>query len=93
MSESDVCRRQILTSKVDPRAVSVKIFIMFVDPSQIEKNPLISMVYTKLFQRFKGLIMALARDTELIYIQCQVGISSLSYLLGTRLIWVGFGAS
>ena len=23
MSESDVCRRQILTSKVDPRAVSV----------------------------------------------------------------------
>ena len=32
MLESDVCRRQILTSKVDPRAVSVKIFLMFVDP-------------------------------------------------------------
>ena len=31
-SESDVSRRQILTSKVDPRTVRVKIFIMTVDP-------------------------------------------------------------
>ena len=31
-SESDVCRRQILTSKVDPRAVRVNIFKMAVDP-------------------------------------------------------------
>ena len=30
--ESDVCRRQILTSKVDPRTVRVKLFIMAVDP-------------------------------------------------------------
>ena len=27
-SESDVCRRQILTSEVDPRTVRVKIFLM-----------------------------------------------------------------
>ena len=31
-SESDVCKRQILTSKVDPGTVRVKIFIMAVDP-------------------------------------------------------------
>ena len=31
-SEYDVCRRQILTSKIDPRTVGVKIFIMVVDP-------------------------------------------------------------
>ena len=31
-SECDVCRRQILTSKVDPRAVRVKIFLMAADP-------------------------------------------------------------
>ena len=31
-SESDICRRQILTSKVDPRIVGVRIFIMVVDP-------------------------------------------------------------
>ena len=30
-SESDVCRRQILTSKVDPHTVRVNIFIMIVD--------------------------------------------------------------
>ena len=30
-SESDVCRRQILTSKVDPRNVKFKIFIIAVD--------------------------------------------------------------
>ena len=30
--ESDVCRRQILTYKIDPRTVRVKIFIMAVDP-------------------------------------------------------------
>ena len=27
-----LCRRQILTSKIDPRAVKVKIFIMSADP-------------------------------------------------------------
>ena len=31
-SESDVRRRQILTPKVDPRTVRVKIFLMAVDP-------------------------------------------------------------
>ena len=31
-SESDVCRRQIMTTKVDPSALRVKIFIMAVDP-------------------------------------------------------------
>ena len=31
-SESDVCRRQILTTKVYPRAVIVKIVLMAVDP-------------------------------------------------------------
>ena len=31
-SESDVCRRQILTTKVYPRAVRLKIFLMAVDP-------------------------------------------------------------
>ena len=31
-SESDVCRRQILTTKVDPRDVGVKICMMVVDP-------------------------------------------------------------
>ena len=31
-SESDACRRQILTSKVDPHTVRVKIFLMAVDP-------------------------------------------------------------
>ena len=30
-SESDVYRRQILTTEVDPRTVSVKIFIIVVD--------------------------------------------------------------
>ena len=34
-SESDVCRRQILTSKVDPRTERVKIFIMVLDPYNI----------------------------------------------------------
>ena len=31
-SESDVCRRQILATKVDPRTVRVEIFLMAVDP-------------------------------------------------------------
>ena len=31
-SESDVCIRQILTTKVDPRTVRVIIFIIVVDP-------------------------------------------------------------
>ena len=31
-SESDVCRRQILTTKVDPRTVRVQIFLLAVDP-------------------------------------------------------------
>ena len=31
-SESDVCRRQIQTTKVYPRTVRVKIFLMAVDP-------------------------------------------------------------
>ena len=30
-SESDPCRRQILTYKIDPRTVKVKIFLMAVD--------------------------------------------------------------
>ena len=34
-SESDVCRRQILTTKVDPPTVRVKIFLMPVDPYNI----------------------------------------------------------
>ena len=32
VDESDVCRRQIVTTKVDPRTVRVNIFIMAVDP-------------------------------------------------------------
>ena len=31
-SESDVCRRQILTSKVDPRIKRITIFIIALDP-------------------------------------------------------------
>ena len=31
-TESDVCRRQIQMTKVDPRTVRVKIFLMAVDP-------------------------------------------------------------
>ena len=31
-AESDVCRRQILTTKVDPCTVRVKQFVMIVDP-------------------------------------------------------------
>ena len=31
-AESDVCRRQILTCKVDPRTVTVILFLMAVDP-------------------------------------------------------------
>ena len=31
-SESDVCRRQILTSKVGPRTEKMKLFCMVVDP-------------------------------------------------------------
>ena len=67
MSESDVCRRQILTFKVDPPTVKVQGCIMAVDPYhsylndseranqdiyndfQI-KHPLVSMVYTPIFQ-------------------------------------------
>ena len=30
-TESDVCRRQILTTKVDPRTVRVKIFLLIAD--------------------------------------------------------------
>ena len=30
-SESDVCRRQILTTEVDPRTLRVNIFLMAVD--------------------------------------------------------------
>ena len=33
-----VCRRQILTTKVDPRAVRVQIFLMVVDPSHMYSN-------------------------------------------------------
>ena len=32
MSESDVCRRQTLTYKDDPRAEKIKTFMMTVDP-------------------------------------------------------------
>ena len=38
MSESDVCRRQILTSKVDPRAVKIEIFVMAVYSIGIQMN-------------------------------------------------------
>ena len=31
-SQSDVCRRQILTTEVDPETVSKNFFIMVVDP-------------------------------------------------------------
>ena len=37
-SESDVYRRQILTSEIDPRAVRIKIFIMAVDPYHRHSN-------------------------------------------------------
>ena len=37
-SESDVCRRQILTSEVDPHPVTVNIFLMVVDPSHRYSN-------------------------------------------------------
>ena len=37
-SESDVCRRQILTTKVDHRTVRVKIFLMAVDPQHRYSN-------------------------------------------------------
>ena len=30
--ESDVCRRQIMTTKVNPRTVRVTIYVMTVDP-------------------------------------------------------------
>ena len=33
MPESDVCRRQILTYKDDPRTERIKIFIMVLNPS------------------------------------------------------------
>ena len=50
MSKSDVCRRQILVFKVDPRTVRVQIFLIVVDiyDDFILKKPLVSMVYTKL---------------------------------------------
>ena len=37
-STLDVCRRQILTIKIDPRTVRVKIFIMAVDPQHRYSN-------------------------------------------------------
>ena len=37
-SESDVCRPQILTYKVDPRAERIEIFIMAVDPQHRYSN-------------------------------------------------------
>ena len=37
-SESDVCRRQILTYKDGPRTERVEIFIMTVDPSHRYSN-------------------------------------------------------
>ena len=37
-SESDVCRRHILTCKVDPRAVRVKIFVLSVYPQHRYSN-------------------------------------------------------
>ena len=60
-----------MTSKVDPRNVRVKIFLLAVDHNigiqmyhkgltktfmmvSNYKNPLVSMVYMKVFQRFKG---------------------------------------
>ena len=67
-SESDVYIRQILTSKVDPSTVRMKPFIIVIETHiQMKrkeltktfmmiynlKNPLVFMVYTKIFQRFK----------------------------------------
>ena len=64
--------RQILTNKVNPRTVSVNIFIMIVDPEhrysneserassdiyddfKLKKPILVSMFYTKIFQRCKS---------------------------------------
>ena len=37
-TESDVCRRQILTYKDDPRTESIKIFLMAVDPKHKYSN-------------------------------------------------------
>ena len=38
MSESDVCRRQILTTKVDPRTVGVQLFLMAIDTQHRYSN-------------------------------------------------------
>ena len=38
MSESDVCRRKILTSKVDPCIERLNIFIIAVDPENRYSN-------------------------------------------------------
>ena len=71
LAEPDVCRCQILTTRVYARTVRVKMFIMAVDSqprysNESEradsdifddfklKNPLVSMVYTSVFLRFKG---------------------------------------
>ena len=49
---------QILMTKVDRRTVRVKIFLMAVDlyhrysNFKLKKNTLVSIVYTKIFQRF-----------------------------------------
>ena len=56
MSKSDVCRRQILVFKVDPRTVRVKIFLIVVDiyDDFILKKPLVFMAYTKIVKSFKS---------------------------------------
>ena len=67
-SESDVCRRQILTTKDYPRTVKVKIFLMVLHPYHRYSNeseranwddfklikPFGCDVFHKLIQRFKG---------------------------------------
>ena len=54
----DVCRRQNLTSKVNPTYWQSKTFIMTVDPQHKYSNwkkTLVSMVYIQLFQRLNPL--------------------------------------
>ena len=60
-------RRQIMTSRVDPHTVTVNIFILVIGIEMKRKeltkrfmiisnwkNPLVSMVYTQIWLRFKG---------------------------------------
>ena len=49
MSESDVYRRQILTSKVDPRAVRINVRINVVEPTFLSARGILSLKKRILF--------------------------------------------